>query len=365
MKNTNRETVNQLIISISGQANIIAVSTIFVKAFKGDYPSALLLTQIIYWSDKTKRKDGYFYHSYKDWEDELFLSQYQVSRAVKGLKELGLVETKLIKAEGAPTLHYKIHLDAIRIFLEKHITIFNGLSRNLIMDYKETSQSMDYKETSQSLTETKTTTDIKDSTDEEPVGNAPDIPEEKPIKPKPPSKHEAVVAYKKIVDTNRNPNRVQMEAIIETVTDIPLWEKVIRYWLGHGWSSVNIDGMLDAYKKGGPPEDQWSKKGKPKAPPIPGKHPENEQSDALLNAFLESTGIARVMLDEDKAVSEINQRWIPGGVTPDDVREAAKELLEKGYSVAGPWSLTNSINAIKSKSAKSAKPDFSAYKVVQ
>lgn len=85
----------------------------------------------------------------------------------------------------------------------------------------------------------------------------------------------------------------------------------------------------------------------------------------LFDAFLDATGIHETMLNLQKASDEITKRWIPGGVTPDDVRNAAKELLSKDYKIAGPWSLTNSINMLKSKSAKNTQPDFSAYEVIR
>jgi hypothetical protein len=72
----------------------------------------------------------------------------------------------------------------------------------------------------------------------------------------------------------------------------------------------------------------------------------------LFDAFLEATNMHETMLNGAKAVDEITKRWIPGGVTPDEVRNAAKELLSKDYNISGPWSLTNSINMLKAKGSK-------------
>lgn len=72
----------------------------------------------------------------------------------------------------------------------------------------------------------------------------------------------------------------------------------------------------------------------------------------LYDAFLEATNMHETMLNGAKAVDEITKRWIPGGVTPDEVRNAAKELLSKDYNISGPWSLTNSINMLKAKGSK-------------
>lgn len=72
----------------------------------------------------------------------------------------------------------------------------------------------------------------------------------------------------------------------------------------------------------------------------------------LLDAFIEATGIQETMLNLYKATEEINDKWIPGNVTPEEVKAAAKQLIDKQYSITGPWSLTNSINMLKAKGSK-------------
>ena len=98
-----------LIATYSGNERHITIPKIYLE-LTNDYPTAALLNQMIFWSDKTKRRDGFFYKTYKEWEEETFLSEYQVRRASKVLKELGFLETKLKKANGSPTLHYKLDM---------------------------------------------------------------------------------------------------------------------------------------------------------------------------------------------------------------------------------------------------------------
>lgn len=114
----------------------IAFHPVLSRAF-GGINEAILWQQLHYWKDKGKRKDGFIYKTKEKIEEETTLSSYQQDRARKKLQELGVLETKLIKANGAPTLHYKVHI---------------GMVENLIMDYKETKES-DYKETKESITE--------------------------------------------------------------------------------------------------------------------------------------------------------------------------------------------------------------------
>lgn len=146
----NRDYISSIITQFSGQNNIIPIPTIYIRITE-DYPSAALLNQMIYWSDRTSRKDGYFYKSYNEWYEELHLTEYQVRRATKKLKSFGFVDTALKKANGAPTLHYKVDTKEVSEWILKKLQ--NGNIRNSRMDSEETQES---------LTEitTKTTTEI-------------------------------------------------------------------------------------------------------------------------------------------------------------------------------------------------------------
>ncbi|PTJ29921.1 conserved phage C-terminal domain-containing protein [Staphylococcus simulans] len=135
----NRDYISSIITQFSGQNNIIPIPVIYLKITE-DYPTAALLNQLIYWSDRTNRKDGYFYKSYKEWEEEMHLSKYQVMRSIKKLKNMGIVETALKKANGAPTVHYKVDSEVTSQWIVKFLN--NGKSTNLTMDSKETQQSL-------------------------------------------------------------------------------------------------------------------------------------------------------------------------------------------------------------------------------
>lgn len=135
----NRDYISSIITQFSGQNNIIPIPVIYLKITE-DYPSAALLNQMIYWSDRTNRKDGYFYKSYNEWFDELHLTEYQVRRATKKLKSLGFVSTTLKKANGAPTLHYKVHTKEVSEWILKKLK--NRSLRNLRMDSEETQESL-------------------------------------------------------------------------------------------------------------------------------------------------------------------------------------------------------------------------------
>ncbi|KOR12029.1 replication protein [Staphylococcus carnosus] len=135
----NRDYISSIITQFSGQNNIIPIPVIYLKITE-DYPTAALLNQLIYWSDRTNRKDGYFYKSYKEWEEEIHLSKYQVMRSIKKLKNMGIVETALKKANGAPTVHYKVDSEVTSQWIVKFLN--NGKSTNLTMDSEETQQTL-------------------------------------------------------------------------------------------------------------------------------------------------------------------------------------------------------------------------------
>ncbi|PGT35645.1 hypothetical protein COC97_24530 [Bacillus anthracis] len=136
---SNYNTIRTIISQISGQENIVVVPKLFIK-LTGDLTTAVLLNQIVFYSDKSKRTDGYFYKSHKEWQEEICLTKRQVSYSTAKLKEMGLVNTKLMKANGAPTLHYKLDYDKLVDWIVTNCN--NGKSQNVTMDCNNMSQSL-------------------------------------------------------------------------------------------------------------------------------------------------------------------------------------------------------------------------------
>lgn len=159
-----RDYISSIITQFSGRNNVVPIPVVYIEITE-DYPSAALLNQMIYWSDLTKRTDGYFYKSYTEWYQELRLTEYQVRRATKKLKSLGFVETKLKKANGAPTLHYKVDTEEVSEWILKKLK--NGNTIN---------SSNDSKETQESLTEITTKITTENTTDINMSGNPTQIP---------------------------------------------------------------------------------------------------------------------------------------------------------------------------------------------
>ena len=78
---------------------------------------AVMLSQCIYWSKRTKNADGWFYKTISEWTDETGISRHEQDSIKKKLCELGVLKTKL---KGVPaTLHFKVDLIALNELLTK------------------------------------------------------------------------------------------------------------------------------------------------------------------------------------------------------------------------------------------------------
>lgn len=134
-----RRTIIELVKRQTGQQAILTIPRYFIE-LTGDHLSALFLSQCIFNSGKTD--DGWFPKSYAEWADELMMTQFQVSRAVKAIQtaELGLhvEKRKRTGIKGPAVLHYRIDQDELTRAIMKYLG--EPLSTNLTKVYEETSQ---------------------------------------------------------------------------------------------------------------------------------------------------------------------------------------------------------------------------------
>ncbi len=85
----------------------------------GSIVRAIYLQNLIYWSDKGHRKDGFVYKKKESIEKETTLTRYQQDSCRKYFEKKGILETKLLKANGAPTLHYRVKNGIVRNLLNQ------------------------------------------------------------------------------------------------------------------------------------------------------------------------------------------------------------------------------------------------------
>ena len=121
-----RDAVVAVFAKFVGQQNTLVLPRALIDLCEGDHIAALLLSQILYWSERTRDPDGWFAKSAPEWERELGLSKYQVSRLIQGSKRtnqrVGLlnklgVEKKVAKSrfhQGQPVAHYRVDWEIIQ-----------------------------------------------------------------------------------------------------------------------------------------------------------------------------------------------------------------------------------------------------------
>ena len=94
-----------------------------------------------------------------------------------------------------------------------------------------------------------------------------------------------VAAYRLLV--HLTPTPAQRRILVSQVTDLPLWQRTLEHWLGHGWNPRNLTGMLELYRRGGPEGCRYCHTGRLSTTP-----PETplQHSLAALEALLQKPG---------------------------------------------------------------------------
>ena len=84
----------------------------------------------------TATADGFFWKSFKEWKEEVGLTRRQVESARTKLKNLGMLETKLHRAMGSPTTHYKVKVEKVTEWIENHFRFVQTVQNDLPEPYK-------------------------------------------------------------------------------------------------------------------------------------------------------------------------------------------------------------------------------------
>ena len=134
-----RKSIFDLLTEMSGQENVLAVHRILID-FMGDIDGALLLNQLLYWHKKGNNPEGWIYKSFKEWEREIALSEYKVNKARRKMESMGILETTVKKANGSPTVHYRLKVEALTDSIIKFLR--NGKLKNLGMETEKTSETI-------------------------------------------------------------------------------------------------------------------------------------------------------------------------------------------------------------------------------
>ncbi|HET8708957.1 MAG TPA: hypothetical protein VFL85_01610 [Candidatus Saccharimonadales bacterium] len=79
---------------------------------------AIYLQQLIFWSDKGHREDGFIYKTKDEIANETTIPIRTQDRIRKRLETAGIITTKLVKANGTPTLHYRVNIAALQRLID-------------------------------------------------------------------------------------------------------------------------------------------------------------------------------------------------------------------------------------------------------
>jgi hypothetical protein len=136
-----------------GQSNVLTAPVAFVR-YTGSLDCAVFLSQVIYWTDRSE--DGWFYKSYSEWEIEICLSEYEIRKNCRLLKNKGILITKLKKVNGAPVVHYRLNeavfSESILKFLQNPICKDSESNPELVKNAIRTnSTNLDTEKTSESI----------------------------------------------------------------------------------------------------------------------------------------------------------------------------------------------------------------------
>lgn len=104
-----RDEVLDLMKQYLGRVNLIAVPVPFLE-LTGDADSALLLSQLLYWTDRARDDHGWVFKARADWCEELRFNRYRLDTARRRLRSLGILEESHHLAGSRRILHLRIRL---------------------------------------------------------------------------------------------------------------------------------------------------------------------------------------------------------------------------------------------------------------
>ncbi len=98
----------QNVVRELNRPDIRTVSALIAKVI-GDQNAGLMAVRLMHWFPRAKKIGGWVYKSWRDWNAECNLSQSQVKRVhSNGFLEVIGIERTIMKANGTPTVHYRL-----------------------------------------------------------------------------------------------------------------------------------------------------------------------------------------------------------------------------------------------------------------
>lgn len=272
----------------------------------GGVKCAVFMSQMLYWTGKGKRSDGYIWKTQAELEEETGLTRYEQEGARKKLKELGVLLEKRISIPAK--MHYKVEVDTLE---------------NLIKSYycnQECGKPANKDaENSQSIPETTAETTTEHGADA-------------PIQPLPVKEKPAEKIGEELLNEFFEPQQEK-----EPVSETPHWtERADEDWTKWGAESEEMQRQLAVFGERGRTAQRLGY--------------ELERQFALYPIWRKKRDVKSWMsgLAACLELAEGNEKI---------VIRAARELIEDEMTVCDPWSLRKKTRAIVAEMTRQATTD--------
>lgn len=123
-------------LKMGSDQNVVPMSREFFR-FTGSLEGALFLAQLLYWQPRTKNPGGWIYKTDADWAAELCLTKHAVREARHRAERMGIVQTKLKRANGSPTTHYRCDMVRLEELWGQFLNTPAGEWSRALKDFKE------------------------------------------------------------------------------------------------------------------------------------------------------------------------------------------------------------------------------------
>lgn len=102
----------QILALFSGQASMVTTPKLYIQ-LTGSHTLAIVLSQCVFWSNKSESGDGWFYKRYDEWFEEIHVPERTLRRRFDHLEMQGWITTKVKKVRGTNIKHIHPNMDLI------------------------------------------------------------------------------------------------------------------------------------------------------------------------------------------------------------------------------------------------------------
>lgn len=102
----------EILTLFSGQSSQVTIPKLYIE-LTGTHSLALVLSQCVFWSNKSECKDGFFYKTYAEWFEEIHIPERTLRRLFEKLETDAFITTKIKKVHGLNIKHFRPDMDKI------------------------------------------------------------------------------------------------------------------------------------------------------------------------------------------------------------------------------------------------------------